>query len=92
MANYEHPNSMEVQHQEIGVSGRTKFALHEAGQMGRLIVYPPVTIRWVAVLTGYLYPVEHLFLQIGISIQFTCFLISSSSVTRTEKKYLVSFN
>jgi hypothetical protein len=51
-----------------------------------------VTIRWVTVLTGYLYPVEHLFLQIGISIQFTCFLISSSSVTRTEKKYLVSFN
>ena len=62
--------------------------------MGRLIVYLSVTLRWVTVtvLPACFYPVEHLFLQIGISIQYTCFLVSSSSVTRTEKKYLVSFN
>jgi len=39
--------------------------------MGQLIVYPPLTILWVtvSVLTACLYPVEHLFLQIGISIK-----------------------
>lgn len=84
---------MEVQLQEIEVSGQAKFASLDAGQMERLIVYPHVTIRWVTatVLTGCLYPVEYLFLQIGISIQFTCFLISSSPKTRTEKKYLMGF-
>jgi len=57
--------------QENELFGRTEFSLHGVGQMGQLIVYPPLTILWVtvSVLTACLYPVEHLFLQIGISIK-----------------------
>jgi hypothetical protein len=79
---------MEGQRQEIEMSGRMKFAHPEAGQTGRLIAYPPVTIRWVSVtvLTGCLYPVKQLILQIGISIKFTCFLISSMSVSNKDSE------
>ena len=68
--NYEHPNKIEAPCQKNELFGRTEFSLHGVGQMGRLIVYLSVTLRWVTVtvLTDCFYPVEHLFLQIGISI------------------------
>jgi hypothetical protein len=57
-----------------------------ADLMKSLNVCPPLAIHRMAALVVCLYPVEHEYLQIGISIQFTCFLIVSSSVTRTENR------
>ena len=47
--NYEHPNKIEAPCQKNELFGRTEFSLHGVGQMGRLIVYLSVTLRWVTV-------------------------------------------
>jgi hypothetical protein len=92
-AYFRHSNSIVVPGQGIEVSGLTEIALLATGQVGQLNVYPPLTTHLLKgpVRADCFYPVEHLFLQIGISIQITCFLIESSSVTKTEKIDSVSF-
>ncbi len=77
----------------IEVSGLTEIALLATGQVGRLNVYPLLTTHLLKgpVRADCFYPVEHLFLQIGISIQITCILIESSAVTKIEKIDSMSF-
>lgn len=58
-AYYRHSNSIEVPGQGIEISVLPIIALLATGQVGRLNVYPPLTILWVAVLAFCLYPVEN---------------------------------